>query len=314
MKILISRNIAGEAEANFLATGHEVVTLANERTQDEFYEAMKPADAVITMLSDKIGSSELDKFGTNLKIIANYAVGYNNIDIEACNKREIIVTNTPDVLTDATADTTMALLLMCMKRIPENEKLLRNNKFIGWRPNILLGRDLKGKNLGILGMGRIGEAVARRAEAFGMNILYHTKSGVKTYLPYPAVSFATLLKESDVLSIHCPLTPQTKHMIGASEIELMKDDAVIINTARGAVIDEEAFAKALSNNKLYYGGCDVFENEPKVNKNLLVCQNAVLLPHIGSATIETRTEMTNLTIKSVLEALSGNVPELAINS
>jgi len=163
-------------------------------------------------------------------------------------------------------------------------------------------------------MGRIGEAVAKRAQAFGMNILYHTRSGVKTHLPYPSVSFQTLLKESDVLSIHCPLSQQTKHMISGPEIATMKNTAVIINTARGPIIDEEAFAQALESNKLFYGGCDVFENEPMINNRLLNCQNAVLLPHIGSATIETRTEMTNLTIASILDGLSGNIPRFAINT
>jgi glyoxylate reductase len=179
---------------------------------------------------------------------------------------------------------------------------------------LLLGQDLKNKNLGILGMGRIGQAVAKRAEAFGMKIFYHTRSGVKSHLPYPAVSFETLIAESDVLSLHCPLTEKTKYLIGAKEFERMKKTATIINTARGPVIEEAALASALKNGQIFYAGCDVFEKEPEVNSELLKCKNAVLLPHIGSGTMETRNEMAEMTADSVLQCLNGEKPALAVNS
>ena len=314
MKVVVSRPLPGSALEKLTQQGHEVKIMPSDRTAEEFYKAAAGADALVTMLSDKISSELLAEFGEKLKVIANYAVGYNNIDVKECSKRGVFVTNTPDVLTDATADTAMLLILMCMRRAPESMQLLLNKEFEGWRPDLLLGQDLKNKNLGILGMGRIGQAVAKRAEAFGMKIIYHTRSGVKAHLPYPAVSFETLLAESDVLSLHCPLTDETRYLIGEQELRSMKKTAVIINTARGPVINEAAMASALKNGNIFYAGCDVFEKEPEVNPELLTCKNAVLLPHIGSGTIETRNEMAEMTADSVLQCLNGEKPALAVNS
>jgi glyoxylate reductase len=313
MKVVISRPIPGGQEKMLEEAGFKVVVMPETRTQDEFMAEAADADAIISMLSDNLNEENLNKLGSNLKVIANYAVGYNNIDVATCTKKGIAVTNTPDVLTDATADIAMMLILMCMRRAGECETYLRKGNFNGWRAELLLGRDLKGKNLGIYGMGRIGQAVARRAEAFGMNILYNTRSGVKPHLPYPHVSFETLIKESDVLSFHCPLAPETKHLLGKEEIAKMKQDAVVINTARGPVIDEEALADALLSGKLLAAGCDVFEKEPEIHEKLLKCKNAVLLPHIGSGSLETRTDMAFLVVNAVYEGLNGEVPGLVLN-
>lgn len=313
MKIVVSRPLPGNALDRLTGIGHDVKVMHPDRSNEEFLKAAAQADAIVSMLSDQLKAETIARLGSKLKIIANYAVGYNNIDVDECSRRKIYVANTPDVLTDATADTTMLLVLMCMRRAIESVALLRDGRFHGWRPDLLLGLDLKGKNLGILGMGRIGEAVARRAEAFGMNVLYHTRSGVKKHLPYPHVSFETLVKESDVLSLHCPLTSETRHLIGKKELAMMKKTAVIINTARGPVINELELAQALAANKIFYAGCDVFEEEPIVNTELLKCRNAVLLPHIGSGTVETRNEMAEMTVNSIIQALDGQKPEFAVN-
>lgn len=313
MRVVVSRPIPGNSLKKLTEAGHEVSVMNTDRSVEEFLHAAQKADAIISMLSDHLMAESLGKIGDQLKVIANFAVGYNNIDVEECTRRGIYVTNTPDVLTDATADTTMMLILMCMRRAPESISLLRDKRFHGWRPDMLLGRDLRGKTLGILGMGRIGQAVARRAEVFGMNVMYHTKSGVKAHLPYPSVSFETLLKESDVLSLHCSLSAETKHLLGKKEFEMMKKTAVIVNTARGPVINEAELAQALKHGEIFYAGCDVFEEEPIVNGELMTCRNAVLLPHIGSGTMETREEMAKMTVHSVLQALKGETPDLAVN-
>jgi glyoxylate reductase len=314
MKIVVSRPLPGSALDKLKQAGHQMLVMKPERTDKEFLNEAQSADAIVSMLSDQLQKEQLQSFGKQLKVIANYAVGYNNIDVGACSERGIYVCNTPDVLTDATADTTLLLILMSMRRAGESMELLRRGEFAGWRPDLLLGQDLRGKNLGILGMGRIGEAVARRAEAFGMNVMYHTRSGVKYHLPFPAVSLETLIAESDVLSLHCPLTDETKHLLGYQQFKRMKKSAVIINTARGPVIKEEELARALQEKEIYYAGCDVFEKEPLVNEELLKCKNAVLLPHIGSGTIETRHAMAMITVKSILQSFAAQVPEFAVNA
>ncbi|GAB4276233.1 MAG: D-glycerate dehydrogenase [Candidatus Rifleibacteriota bacterium] len=314
MRIVVSRPLPGAALEELQKAGHDLLVMNPDRSAEEFLARCIGADAIITMLSDPVRADAIAKMGGQLRIIANYAVGYNNIDVEECSRRGIFVTNTPGVLTDATADVTLLLILMCMRRALESAALLRDGRFHGWRPDLMLGYDLRGKNLGIIGMGRIGEAVARRAEAFGMNILYYTRSGVKTHLPYPAVSFETVLKESDVISLHCPLTPETRHLIGRNEFGLMKKSAVIINTARGQVINEAELAEALNNGLIFYAGCDVYEDEPSVNAELLKCRNAVLLPHIGSGTVETREKMARMTVDSIMEAFAGKTPRFSVNA
>ncbi len=312
MKVVISRPIPGAAVELLQQAGHTVRVLDAHRPDEEFQAALGEADGVIPLLSDTLDARIIRQSG-HLRAIANYAVGFNNIDLTAATGAGIVVTNTPDVLTDATADTALVLILMTMRRVRESEQLLRDGLFKGWKPDVQLGLDLAGKNLGILGMGRIGQAVARRAEAFGMKILYHTRSGGKASLTYPHVSFETLLAESDVLSLHLPLTDMTRHLIGEAELKRMKKTAVLINTARGPIVDEAALAAALHNGTIYAAGLDVYEREPEVHSDLLTAPNAVLLPHIGSQTIETRSAMAATAARALVEALDGKRPALTVN-
>ncbi len=312
MKVVISRPIPGAAVELLKQAGHTVRVLDAHRSDEEFQAALGEADGVIPLLSDTLDARIIRQSG-HLRAIANYAVGFNNVDLVAATGAGIVVTNTPDVLTDATADTALILILMTMRRVRESEQLLRDGLFKGWKPDVQLGLDLAGKNLGILGMGRIGQAVAHRAEAFGMKIMYHTRSGGKASLPYPHVSFETLLAESDVLSLHLPLTDMTRHLIGEAELKRMKKTAVLINTARGPIVDEAALAAALHDGTIYAAGLDVYEREPEVHSDLLTAANAVLLPHIGSQTIETRSAMAATAARALVEALDGKRPALTVN-
>jgi glyoxylate reductase len=310
--ILVSMPVPGKAIGWLEETGCEVVVLPERRPRQEFETQFQRAYAAMTLLSDPI-PAELIAAAPQLKLIANYAVGYNNIDLAECRKRKILVTNTPDVLTDATADIALLLLLGTMRRAIPAADYLKAGSFDGWKPNLLMGRDLRGKNLGIIGMGRIGLAVARRAEAFGMKPFYFSQSGRKPELPYPAVSFETILRESDAISLHVPLTPATRHLIGEKELLMMKPDAVLINTARGPVVDENALVRVLKKGHLLGVGMDVFEEEPKVHPGLWECPNAFLVPHIGSATIETRSQMAELAAKSILAVLVNQRPVHLVN-
>lgn len=312
MKILVSRPIPGSAASFLREVGHEVKVLEDSRPQEMFHEELAGSDGVIAMLSDPLSGPAVAAC-PRLRGIANYAVGYNNVDIAACNVAGIPVTNTPDVLTDATADVAILLMLMAMRRGKESMKFLNEGRFTGWKPEFLLGRDMRSKTMGILGMGRIGQAVARRAEVFGMKILYHTRSGARADLPWPHVSLEGLLGESDVVSVHVPLTEKTRHMIGAAELGRMKAEAVLVNTARGPVIDEAALVAALGSGHLFGAGLDVFEEEPKVHPGLWKLPNAVLFPHIGSGTLETRSEMGLMAARSLNEALSGKKAPFTVN-
>lgn len=312
MKVVISRPIPGNPEELIKSAGYEVTVCEENRPQEHFLRLFEQADGVMSLLSDAIDRALLGK-AKSLRIISNYAVGVNNIDLEACINRGIPVTNTPDVLTDATADLTMTMLLMVMRRAVEAASFLAAGKFDGWKPSLLMGLDLKGKNLGIIGMGRIGCAVARRAESFGMKILYHTRSGPKNNLPYRFLPLENLLRESDVVSLHLPLTGESNRLIGLKELKSMKKGAVLINTARGQVVDEAALVQVLKDNHLFGAGLDVFEKEPEVNKGLWDCPNAVLLPHVGSATLETRSEMGKMAALSLIQGLAGEKPSNTVN-
>ena len=312
MKVLVSRPFPGPAVDFLRERGYELTVLDDGRAQGVFKEKLAETDGVIAMLSDSLPATTLASC-RNLKAIANYAVGYNNIDLQACTSAGIVVTNTPDVLTDATADIAMLLMLMVMRRAPEAMRFLADGKFTGWKPEFLLGRDLKSKTLGILGMGRIGKAVARRAESFGMKVLYHTRYRAKADLPWPRVSFDGLLSESDVLSLHLPLTDSTCHLIGAVQLGKMKEGAVLVNTSRGPIVDEGALVEALRSEHLFGAGLDVFEEEPKVNPRLWQLPNVVLLPHIGSGTLETRSEMGTTAATSLHEALLGKHASNTVN-
>ena len=280
-------------------------------SKEEIIERARDATALVTLLSDNIDAEIINAL-PRLKIIANYAVGFNNIDIEAAKAKGVIVTNTPDILTDATADLAMALLLAAARRIVEADKFVRKGLFEGWKPELFLGIELNGKTLGIIGLGRIGKAVAKRAQAFGMKVIYHNRrpltSEEEKNLDVEYRSLEQLLKESDFVSLHVPLTSETYHLLSRNKLKLMKPSAVLINTSRGAVVDEEALIEFLQQGKIAAAGLDVYENEPEVPYALKELDNVVLLPHIGSATVETRNNMAVLVAKNVLAVLEGKKP------
>lgn len=275
-------------------------------TKEELYHGCAQADAVICTLTDRIDASLLDE-SAKLKIIANYAVGYNNIDLPAATRRGIIITNTPDVLTDATADLTWALLLALARRVVEGDTWVRTGNWPGWAPTQLLGAEVSGKTLGIVGMGRIGQAVAQRAAAFRMSVIY---AGHRSVSSPPGVLWIRrlldeVLTKSDFLSLHVPLTDETRHLIGRRELALMKQTAYLINTSRGPVIDEAALVSALGAGTIAGAGLDVYEQEPTVSAGLISLPNVVLLPHLGSATLETRVRMGLICLNNIAEVLEG---------
>jgi len=275
---------------------------------EELKQAAGEADAMWVMISDQI-TREVIEVAPKLKIIANLAVGYNNIDIKAAKEKGVIVTNTPDVLTGTTADLAFALMLATARRIPEAEREVRNGKWTGWSVNQLTGMDIHGATLGVVGMGRIGEAVARRGMGFDMRILYHNrtrKPEAEEKYGFEYSELDTLLKESDFVVLLTPLTPETKGLIGKSEIALMKNSAILINVARGGVVDEQALYEALLNKEIWAAGLDVFETEPvPTDHPLLTLPNVVVLPHIGSASIRTRNNMVAKNTESIAACLQG---------
>ena len=266
------------------------------------------ADAAIVTLGDCI-DAETIRTATRLKILANYAVGYNNIDLAAARMHGLIVTNTPDVLTDATADLTWALILATARRIVEGDALIRSGRWTGWSPTQLLGTDIAGKTLGIIGMGRIGQAVAQRAVGFRMPVRYHTSQPIATSsLPreWEYRSLQDLLSEADIVTIHAPLTPATHHLIGARELSLMRPTAFLINTARGPIIDEGALVDALKTGVIAGAGLDVYEQEPAIHAALTQLKHVVLLPHLGSATLHARVQMGLVCLKNIHAVLEGH--------
>ncbi|BFU91367.1 MAG: 2-oxo-carboxylic acid reductase (glyoxalate reductase) (2-ketoaldonate reductase) [Nitrospira sp.] len=278
-------------------------------TEDELRRGFAEAQAVICTLTDRIDASLLSHV-TKLKVIANYAVGYNNIDLPAATQRGIIVTNTPDVLTDATADLTWALLLALTRRVVEGDAWVRTGHWPGWTPTQMLGADVSGKTLGIIGMGRIGQAVAQRAAGFRMPVIYAGRQSVSSP---PGVlwnrrSLDEILAESNFLSLHVPLTEATHHLIDHRKLALMKPTAFLINTSRGSVIDEDALMSALEAKTIAGAGLDVYEQEPVVPARLMSLPNVVLLPHLGSATLETRVRMGFICLDNIAAVLGGGRP------
>ena len=274
--------------------------------RDELIDRLQGKQALMCLLTDRIDREVLDA-GTDLRIVANIAVGYNNIDVAACRERSIVVTNTPDVLTNACADFTWALILGITRRLGEGERELRRGDWKGWALDHLLGMELRNKQLGIVGVGRIGRAVAERALAFGMNVAYTARHPID--LPNAEyMTFDRLLATSDVVSLHCPLTPETRHLIDRKALAKMKRSAYLINTARGPVVDEAGLAWALRERLIVGAALDVYEDEPKVHPDLLALENVVLAPHLGSASTETRTAMADLAVRNVIEVLAGRPP------
>jgi len=285
-------------------------------TKEEIIEGLAGKDGLLCLLTDKI-DREIISSNPGLKVISNYAVGYNNIDVAFATEKKIPVTNTPGVLTKTTADLTWALILAVSRRIVEGDKLTRKNKFTGWAPEFMLGTDVCGKTLGIVGMGRIGKEVARRAAGFDMKILYNNNKQMaeeeERRFNAEFVSLERLLRESDFISLHVPLNEKTKYLIGEKEFAIMKNTSFLINTSRGEVIHEKALLRALENRVIAGAGLDVYEEEPSVTEGLMELENVVLLPHMGSASIETRTKMAFMAVENLLEALYGRVPPNIVN-
>ncbi len=306
-KILITRAIPDPAIQK-LKEVFEVAVNPFDRpmTRCELLSAITDCDALISMLSDSI-DLELMRAAPKLKVVANYAVGYNNIDLKAAQEHEITVCNTPGVLTESTADLAWALLMATARRIVEADALMRSGTFTGWEPMMLLGADIHAKTMGIIGMGRIGQAVARRASGFDMKIIY---TGKPKDLDFTAenVDLDTLLQKSDFISLHVPITPETHHLIGKREFAKMKNSAILINTARGAVVHEAELVYALQKGIIAGAGLDVFEHEPLIQEGLAKLQNVVLAPHIGSASTETRIAMGMLAASNAIAVIQGKEP------
>jgi len=317
MKVFVSRPIP-EIGIKMLKD-KEYDVLVNEKAKDrsarkeELLQGVKGADALLSILTDKIDSEVMDAGLPGLKIIANYAVGFDNIDVEAAKQRNIMVTNTPGVLTETVAEHTFTLMLAISHRIVEADKFVRADLYKGWAPMLLLGSDLSGKVLGIIGLGRIGSRVAFHAvKGFGMKVLYNdikrNEEFEKEYGAEYVQSIDELLSKCDYVSLHVPLLESTRHLINEKRLGLMKSTAYLINTSRGPVVDEKALAKVLAEKKIKGAALDVFEFEPKVVPELLKLNNVILTPHIASATEETRNKMAELAAKNIIEALEGKEP------
>lgn len=283
-------------------------------TKQEILAGINGKDALLCLLTDTI-DKEIIEAEPSIKVISNYAVGYNNIDVATATAKGIPVCNTPGVLTEATADLAWALIMSVSRRIVEGDNMLRAGKFHGWAPQMLLGMELSGKTLGIVGMGRIGLATAFRSIGFGMNVVYSDSKDaeLKDGLKAKRVEFSELLETADIVSIHVPLSDSTHHLFGAAEFKRMKKTALLINTARGPIVDEAALAEALKNGEIGGAGLDVYEEEPAVHPNLIGLSNAVLIPHLGSATIETRTKMALMAAQNAIAIFENEQPESIVN-
>ena len=285
--------------------------------RDELLKVITGRDAIVTMLTEKVDTEFLAAAGPQLKIVANHAVGFDNVDVPACTEAGVLATNTPDVLTETTADTAFALLMAAARRVGEVERFLRAGTSWIWGPLMMLGQDVHHKTIGIVGFGRIGQAVARRAKGFGMRVVYSDA----VQLP-PAVEAETgaerlelddLLSQADFVSIHTNLTPETRHLFGTEAFRAMKPTAVVVNTSRGPVIDESALADALESGEIFAAGLDVFEREPEVEPRLVQLENAVVIPHLGSATVDTRNAMGEVVVDNVVAAIDGTRPPTLLN-
>ena len=312
-KIFVTRLLPKPA-MDLLETTFEVRVNPHDRVliKTEIMEGTKWCDILLCLLTDTI-DEDIIRINPNLKGIVNYAVGFNNIDVQTATKMKIPVTNTPGVLTETTADLAWALIFAVSRNLYKSEKILREGKFQGWGPMLLLGSDIHGKTLGIVGAGRIGTAVAKRAVGFKMKIIYSDTKKMNSSIPAEKVEFDELLKKSDYVSIHVPLLPETTHLIGEREFKLMKKSAYLINTARGPIVDEKVLAKALQEDWIAGAGLDVYEKEPDIESELLNCENAVLLPHLGSATNETRTNMGLIAARNAIAIFNGETPPQLIN-
>ena len=313
-RVVVTARLPGDAVTRLQGAGHDVSyrDVDAPTPRDELLASVAGAEGIVAPLVDRVDAELLDAAGPGLKVVANVAVGYDNVDLAACAERDVVVTNTPGVLTDATADIAMALVLMSTRGLGAAERRVRTRVPWTWSLTGDLGTGLRGKTLGIVGPGSIGLATARRAKAFGMEVLLSGRSdpdpGVVEGLAARLVDLEELITASDVVSLHCPLTPETRHLIGADELRLMKPTAHLVNTARGPVVDEAALVAALESGEIAGAGLDVYEDEPRVHPGLLGRDDVVLLPHVGSATAETRAAMADLAVDNVLAVLAGRGP------
>ncbi|MBX9879100.1 MAG: D-glycerate dehydrogenase [Candidatus Obscuribacterales bacterium] len=317
LKVLVTGPItehAAEKLSSFAET--DFYRSENKLEGQELITRLQGCDAVVCQLSGPITKDVIDHNPT-LKLIANVAVGYDNIDVEEATKKEILVLNTPGVLDDATADIAFALLISTARRIVEADKFVRAGKWEGFRLDLMLGEDLAGKTVGIIGLGRIGQAFARRCLGFGMKVIYSQRNRadakIESELNAVHVNLDELLKRSDFISIHCPLTKETTHLIDERALSLVKPGCIFVNTSRGPVVDINALIAALKNGKLYGAGLDVYEHEPEVPAELIAMNNVTLLPHIGSATEDTRKKMSELAVDGLISAFSGKAPSNIVN-
>lgn len=311
-RIFVTRNLPGDALSE-LASRHEVVINDSDEpvSHERLVEEGKRSDALIVLLSDPVDEQVV---ASGVKCISTFAVGYDNIDTDAARRHGVAVCNTPDVLTDATADLAFSLLLAAARRIPESEVFLREGKFEGWAPSLFLGMPVAGRVLGVIGAGRIGRAMMARGAGFGMDVRYHQPNPLPSDLERGAIrqELDDLLAESDFVSLHVPLTDETHHLLDERRLGLMKPTAVLINTARGPVVDEAALSEALASGRLFSAGLDVFEKEPAVHPRLMELSNVVMTPHTGSATVTARAEMAKLCCDAVEAVLAGRSPSNAV--
>lgn len=317
-KVYVTRVIP-QAGIDLLRQSAEVEVNEADTPLDEkaLQEKAATHDALVTLLTDRIDRSVLEAGRGRLKIVADVSVGYDNIDVAVATELGIAVTNTPDVLTETTADFAWALMLSVARRVCESQAFLRSGKYQGWGILMMLGGDVYGKTLGVIGFGRIGQAVARRASGFSMNVLYYDpvlpREAEAQFPGMRRVDLDTLLRESDFVTVHTPLTPDTHHLIGREQMRAMKASAYLINTSRGPVVDEEALVDALRDGEIAGAGLDVFEHEPKVNPGLLELQNVVITPHIASASEATRSRMATMAAENVIAVLNGERPAQILN-
>jgi len=316
MRIFVTRRIP-EPGIQMLERYHDVEVNPENRvlTKEEIIKGVRDKDGLLCLLTDPI-DEEVINSASRLKMIANYAVGYDNIDIKTATERRIPVSNTPGVLTDTTAEMAWALLFAVTRRIVEGDRFCRGDKFKGWDPMLMLGHDVSGKTLGVIGAGRIGTSFALKSRGFSMKVLYnsrHRNDILEEKLDARKVSLEELLKESDFISLHVPLTSDTYHLIGEKELKMMKENAILINTSRGAVIEEEALIKALKKHWIWGAGLDVYEHEPSIPRELKKLDNVVLQPHSASATFETRSKMAEVAARNLLIGLKGEHPPNCVN-
>ena len=316
MKIFVTRKIP-EPGLDLLRKEHELEINPHDRvlTKEEIIKGVRGKDGLLCLLTDTIDADVVNS-EPKLKMIASYAVGYDNIDVKAATKRDIAVSNTPGVLTDATAEMAWSLLFSTARHIVEGDKFTKSGKFKGWDPMLLLGQDITGKTLGIVGAGRIGICFALKSKGFNMKILYadsKTNEILENELGAKKVELDTLLKKSDFVSLHVPLLSSTHHLIGEQELRMMKKTAILVNTSRGPIIDEKALVNVLKGHWIFGAGLDVYENEPHVEKELLKLNNVVLQPHSASATVESRTKMAIMAAENMLTGLKGEIPPNCVN-